>query len=155
MSFKSDLESGNRSEETVIKFLSDSPKLLQGLLLLEQEKKRFSNYDFKIGASFEVKNDKYKSDNFCFETHNPKTEKLTGIMKSIANYIIYINDDIIVIFDREKLIIDLTIIEEIKKAKGKFRLLKRMGDGNSAGILVDKTYCLKNFKSVLFSKYFN
>lgn len=157
MSFVEDLESGKKSEDTVIRFLENSPELMQGLMKVKKAKGNFSDYDFKISASFEVKNDlaSEKSENYCFETHNPKSGQFTGIMLSKANYIIYISNNGIIIFDRLKLINELTVIEKLKKAKGKYRLLKSMGNGNSAGILVNKEYVLKNFKSIIFSKFFN
>ena len=154
MSFINDLKAGQRAEGTVITLLAESPELLAGLLEVSRPTGKFSDYDFKLSASFEIKNDKYESDNFCFETHNPKTGKLTGVMKSLSNYIIYINEDVVVIFDRVVLI-EKDLIEAEHKPKSKYRALKKMGDGNAAGLLIDKQYCVEKFKSVVFFKYFN
>ena len=148
--FIKDLEEGHIGEETVLMLLSEAPELVAGMLNVNQPEGRFEKYDIEIRTTIEVKTEKVKSDNMYFELGNPKTEKLTGIMASAADYIIYLNPTLFIIFNREILLEDLTEVQEVPKAS---RKLDRCGDGNSQGILVKKEYIIDNFKSVYSYKY--
>lgn len=148
VSFLNDLTNAKTMEEQVNSYLKTNPEIMTTLMKTVRPEGKCEDYDIKYSLSIEVKNDKYKSANFCFEYYNPNKDKFSGIWASKADYIVYVTSDNIVFFDREELMMELlTAQKEDKKVTG-YKHKECVGDGNANVVLFNKNYILKNFKSI-------
>jgi len=146
--FINDLNQGKAMEELVHKYLTTHTQLFTKLMKTTRSVGKFSDYDYLYSFSIEVKNDKYKSDNFCFEYYNPVSDKFSGIWASKADFIVYVTDSKIIFFDREELMMELLFAQKLDRKLTGYKHRERVGDGNANIILFKKSYILDNFKSI-------
>lgn len=148
MSFINDLNHGKIMEEQVHNYLKENPALMTTLLKTIKPRGKEEKYDIRYSLSIEVKNDKYKSENFCFEYYNPVKQEFSGIWASKADYIVYITDANIIFFDREELMMELLTTQKIDHKITGYKHKECVGDGNANVVLFNKKYVLDNFTSI-------
>ena len=91
-SIKSDLELGKRAELVWIEYLKQSRKT--GLTYEQAPDRWFPDWDVKDsnGMTFEVKYDTIasKTNNYFFEYNNPRSNKLSGLSTTKADWFVYL-----------------------------------------------------------------